>query len=77
MSPHFTATVDITKTTPPGSPASPTATYRHADRLAPAKVASAESREVEQLARLTIRASSLEGLREKLAGHVALIGGDE
>ncbi|WNN94010.1 hypothetical protein SEA_NITRO_54 [Arthrobacter phage Nitro] len=61
MSAHFTAVVEIHKTTTTAPPA---------ERYAKAEPA---SREVAEVAKLVIRAATIESLREKIAAHAALI----
>lgn len=72
MAEHFTATVEITKTTstPPTPPAY---TDRRHSSTPIAKVD--PERSVDQLARFVIRESTLDALRDKVGAHVALIGG--
>lgn len=66
MSTHYTATVEVTKTV--NTPAKPNARgYFEGDTTVPA------SREVVELARIVIRANTLDALRDKLESHVALL----
>ncbi|WWV91869.1 hypothetical protein GMYAFLOJ_CDS0039 [Microbacterium phage phiMiGM15] len=70
MTAHFTAVLEVTKTEP-GS----TGNGREWDAVRrveiPAKPAT--DRKVDELARIVVRADSLEALTAKLAAHVALI----
>lgn len=63
MSTHFTATVDVHQVTHTESVPS----HRSGVADKPA------GREVQDVARLVLRADTLEGLQTKLAAHVALI----
>lgn len=63
MSAHYTAVVEISKTTP-AQPA-PTGPGRG--------LAVPTERRVDEVARIIIRASSVAELREKVAAHVALV----
>lgn len=61
--PHYTAVVEITKTTP----AQPAPSGGGRGLAIPVE------REVAEVARLVIRAASVAQLREKVAAHVALV----
>lgn len=65
--PHYTAVLEVTKTTPP---APPTTTYRDSRHPAPADPS---PRSVSEVARVVIRAASLEALVAKVGAHAALI----
>jgi hypothetical protein len=62
---HYTATVEVRETIPARS-TSTTGGYRQPTETK-------TEREVRDVARVVVRADSIERLREKLAAHVALI----
>jgi len=64
--PHFTAVLEVTQTIPP-TPA-PSSSYDR--RVSPDPK---PERRVEEVARIVIRADSLDALATKLAAHVAII----
>ncbi len=63
---HYTAVVEITKTTHTPAPADPSS--RRFQSSPPES-----RREVVEVARVVLRAESLERLRDRLGAHVALI----
>lgn len=67
MPKHFTATLQVTETSTP-TPSSPS-TYDRRISATPPK----SEREVSEVAKLVVRAESLEALRGKLAKHVELL----
>lgn len=63
---HYTATIEVTKTTHT-APATPSGSYGRGE------VRPEPKREVIDVARVVIRAESLETLRDKVGRHVELI----
>lgn len=73
MTTHYTAVVEVNKTT--HTPPPPAPTYRD-NRAIAAAPTTGPSRDVAEVARLVIRADSLKGLADKLVAHVALLAED-
>lgn len=65
---HFTAVLEITQTERPPAP-TPTTGYRNDREPAP----TLPPREVRDVARIVVRADTLEALAAKLTAHVALV----
>ena len=69
MSKHYTATLVVSEVVKPDQKPTPASYDRRIQTPAPADL----DRQVAEVAKIVVRADSLDALQNKLAGHVALI----